>query len=382
MPGFNRLQNMGKKQQQKKAGLYHYFLFIVLTIAVGISSGWDLKFDKQGDSIAPDATIITRVFPKANNWIETNENVFLVLSGKDTTGKGILVTGNQGYGGKVPLFIGLQGDTITQIELLPNNETAEFMNYIKEDQLLARWEGMKISEVSGMEVDAVSGATESSKAIIRGMRQGAASYLNEEQSRLKSDFAGIAKDLLFLLVVLFSLVMAYGKSIKKYRWVYLIAVLLVIGIYTGKVLSFKLLYGWLSKGIPWEANWQSILLLGMALAMPLLKKPGFYCNYLCPMGALQELINKVSPAKKRRIRLKNSPVSLREIYLTLILASLVLGFVVELSYLEPFMVFMYKVAGTALFVFVAVIAIMALFFSKPWCAFCPTGCLIDKVHNK
>jgi len=373
---------MGKKEHQKKAGLYHYLLFIILTLVIGISSGWDFHFGKKGDPVRLEGQTIKKVFPEVSRWEEANENIFLVLSGKDTIGRGILVTGNHGYGGRVPLFIGLQGDTITQIELLPNNETAEFMNYIKEDQLLARWEGVKINEISGMEVDAVSGATESSKAIIRGMRQGAARYLNEEHSRLKHDFAGIAKDLLFLVVVLFSLVMAYGKSIKKYRWIYLIAVLLVIGIYTGKVLSVKLLYGWLSKGIPWEANWQSILLLTMALAMPLLKKPGFYCNYLCPMGALQELINKVSPAKKRRISLKKSPISLREIYLILILASLVLGFTVELSYLEPFMVFMYKVVGTALFIFVAVIAIMALFFSKPWCAFCPTGCLIDKVHNK
>jgi len=382
MPGFNRLQNMRKKQHHKKAGLYHYLLFIILTLVIGISSGWDFHFGKKGDPVRLEGQTIKKVFPEVSRWEEANENIFLVLSGKDTIGRGILVTGNHGYGGRVPLFIGLQGDTITQIELLPNNETAEFMNYIKEDQLLARWEGVKINEISGMKVDAVSGATESSKAIIRGMRQGAARYLNEEHSRLKHDFAGIAKDLLFLVVVLFSLVMAYGKSIKKYRRIYLFAVLLVIGIYTGKVLSVKLLYGWLSKGIPWEANWQSILLLIMALAMPLLKKPGFYCNYLCPMGALQELINKVSPAKKRRISLKKSPISLREIYLILILASLVLGFTVELSYLEPFMVFMYKVAGTALFIFVAVIAIMALFFSKPWCAFCPTGCLIDKVHNK
>ncbi len=373
---------MEKKQQQKKAGLYHYLLFIILVVAVGISSGWNLKFGNKEETIRLEGQTIREVFPNANSWEEANENIFLILSGKDTTGRGILVTGNHGYGGKVPLFIGLKGDTIVGIQLLPNNETAEFMNYIKEDRLLARWEGVKISEVSGMEVDAVSGATESSKAIIRGMRQGAARYLNEEESSLKSNFAGIAKDLLFLLVVLFSLLMAYNKSIRKYRWVYLIAVLLVIGIYTGKVLSIKLLYGWLSKGIPWETNWQSTLLLIMALAMPLLKKPKFYCTYLCPMGALQELINKLSPAKKRRISLKKSPFSLSEIYLTLILASLVLGFTVELSYLEPFMVFMYKVAGTALFIFVTVIAIMALFFSKPWCTFCPTGCLIDKVHNK
>jgi polyferredoxin len=256
------------------------------------------------------------------------------------------------------------------------------MDYIKEDKLLAQWEGMSIKKVSVREVDAVSGATESSNAIIRGMRQGAAQYLNEEQGNIKRDFASILKDLLFLLVILLSLLMSYVKSMKKYRWIYLIILVLVFGIYTGKVLSLKLLYGWLSNGIAWKTNWQSTLLLLMALSMPLLKRPKFYCNYLCPMGAFQEIINRISPSKKGNIQLKSSPLSLSEIYLALILISLVLGFQFELSYLEPFMVFLYKVAGTVLFVFAAIIAIMSFFFNKPWCAICPTGCLINKVHNK
>ena len=373
---------MAKKQSQKKAGIYHYTLFIILTAALGVSSGWNFDFGRKSDVVTLDLETINEVFPGASTWTETSENIFLVLSGNDTTGTGILVTENKGYGGKVPLLIGLKEDTIIKTQLLPNNETTEFMEYIKEDRLLANWEGMNIKQVSGTEVDAVSGATESSNAIIRGMRQGAAQYLNEEQSNLKRDFASISKDLLFLLVILLSLLMSYVKSMKKYRWIYLIIVVMVFGIYTGKVLSLKLLYGWLSNGIAWETNWQSTLLLLMALSMPLLKRPKFYCNYLCPMGAFQELINRISPSKKRNIQWKNSPFSLSEIYLALILVSLVLGFQFELSYLEPFMVFLYKVAGTVLFVFAAVIAILSFFFNKPWCAVCPTGCLINKVHNK
>jgi uncharacterized protein with FMN-binding domain len=373
---------MAKKQSHKKPGFYHYILFIILTAAVGISSGWNFQFGRNSNVVTLDLKTINEIFPKATNWAEISENIFLVLSANDTTGKGVLVTENSGYGGKVPLLIGLKDDTIIKIQLLANNETTEFMEYIKADKLLEQWEGMSIQKVSGLEVDAVSGATESSNAIIRGMRQGAAQYLNEEQSNIKRDFASILKDLLFLLVIILSLLMSYVKSMKKYRWVYLIIVVMVIGIYTGKVLSLKLLYGWLSNGIAWETNWQSTLLLLMALSMPLLKRPKFYCNYLCPMGAFQEIINKISPSKKRNIHIKSSPLSLGEIYLALILISLVLGFQFELSYLEPFMVFVYKVAGTVLFVFAAVIAILSLLFNKPWCTVCPTGCLIDKVHNK
>ncbi|MEZ5198336.1 MAG: FMN-binding protein [Bacteroidales bacterium] len=230
---------MVKKQMRKKTGLYHYALFLILTVAVGVSSGWNFNFGRESENITVDLEIFNEIFPKANNWVETRENIYLILSGNDTTGKGILVTENRGYGGKVPLLIGLKVDTIQKIHLLPNNETTEFMEYIKEDNLLAQWEGMNINMVSGIEVDAVSGATESSNAIIRGMRQGAAQYLNEKQNRLKSDFISISKDLLFLMVILLSLLISHVSSIKKYRWIYLIIVVLVIGIYTGKVLSIK-----------------------------------------------------------------------------------------------------------------------------------------------
>lgn len=373
---------MVKKQIRKKTGIYHYVLFAILTVAVGVSSGWNFQFGRKSDVVVLDLKTIHEIFPKANNWTETGENIFQVLAGSDTVGKCILVEGNPGYGGKVPLLIGLKKDTILKIHLLANNETDEFMEYIKQDKLLARWEGMSLNTAFSTEVDAVSGATESSNAIIRGMRQGTAQYLNKEERNIEMDFASIIKDLLFLLVILLSVLMSYVKSMKKYRWIYLIILVLVIGIYTGKVLSLKLLYGWLSNGIAWKTNWQSTILLIMAVSMPLLKRPKFYCNYLCPMGAFQEIMNKISPAKKRNIRLKSSPLSLSEIYLALILISLVLGFQIELSSLEPFMVFLFKVAGSALFIFAAIIAIMSFFFHKPWCALCPTGCLIDKVHNK
>jgi NosR/NirI family nitrous oxide reductase transcriptional regulator len=371
---------MVNKKRKKQAGLYHYLLFLLLMVAVGLSSGWEFVW-QQDHKISLDLNTIKKIFPKANEWDEYSENVYSIRSNADTIAMGILVRGKMGYGGKVPLFIGMENEKITKILLLANNETPEFIEYIREDELLGRWSGMNVNQVSKAKIDAVSGATESSNAIINGVRHGAALFLNEEQSQLERPLSEIVKDLIFLAVILLSLFVSYSKKLKKYRWVYLIIVLLVFGIYTGKLLSLKLLYGWLSNGIAWETNWQSIILLVLALAMPLIKRPHFYCNYLCPMGAFQELINKISPAKKQKISLKVSKLSLSEIYLTLILVSLVLGFQFELSKLEPFMVFLYQLAGIFLFAFVLIIALMSFFFNKPWCSFCPTGCIIDKVHN-
>ncbi|MFW6352652.1 MAG: FMN-binding protein, partial [Bacteroidota bacterium] len=230
---------MIQKRRRKKADIYHYLLLIILITAVGISSGWDFRFGKKNVNISMNLNTISEIFPKANGWLEVNENIYKALSGTDTLGYGILVTNNPGYGGPVPLLIRLQEDTITKVHLLDNNETEEFLIYIKEDDLTAQWEGIHVKQVSDMNIAEVSGATETSNAIIRGVRQGAARFLNEEQSHLKRDFLSIAEDIVFLLVILLSLAISYVRSLKKYRWIYLLIVLLVFGIFTGKVLSLK-----------------------------------------------------------------------------------------------------------------------------------------------
>jgi polyferredoxin len=97
------------------------------------------------------------------------------------------------------------------------------------------------------------------------------------------------------------------------------------------------------------------------------------------MGALQELTNRFTPFKKRKLPTQYMGITVREIYLTLIAGALALGFTPELSYLEPFMFFSYRIVGIALIIFGLVVIILSLFFSKPWCSVCPTGCLIDTI---
>lgn len=372
---------MAKQKNIKRVDIYHYLLLIILIIAVGTSSGWNFNSIKKDERIMMNLELAREIFHGVKQVVTNNENVYTILSKSDTLGLAILVADNFGFGGRVPVLIGLVRDTIVNVVLLPNKETPEFIDYINEDKLLHKWHGMHIVKVLNTKVDAVSGATESSIAIIRSVRQGVAQYMNKEQNSLSRGVWSIAKDILFLLLIFLALAITYIKSIKKYRKYYILLVFLIIGILTGKVLSIKLLHGWLATGISWQTNWQSLLLLALALIMPLLKKPQFYCIYLCPMGALQELINRISPQKTKDFRLKWQKVPLNEVYLTLIWASLILGFSFELSYFEPFMVFMFRVAGIIFFAFALIIVLLSLFFTKPWCAVCPTGCLLNVIHK-
>ena len=78
-----------------------------------------------------------------------------------------------GFNGPTPVEISMVKGVITRIEALPNQETPRFFQMVK-DSLLTRLVGKTVEEAKTLEpdVDAVSGATYSSNAVIRNIRRG------------------------------------------------------------------------------------------------------------------------------------------------------------------------------------------------------------------
>lgn len=75
-----------------------------------------------------------------------------------------------GYAGATPLNIYITNNKIAKIETLPNQESPQFFERAK--SLLGKFVGKNIAEVSSMQVDAVSGATYSSQALIKTVKGG------------------------------------------------------------------------------------------------------------------------------------------------------------------------------------------------------------------
>jgi len=123
--------------------------------------------------------------------------------------------------------------------------------------------------------------------------------------------------------------------------------------------------------------------------MPLFTKKSFYCQYLCPFGAVQEFVgmmpNKRQKSKDNRQQTSSTANTafkiftlLRRIILLVLLALVAFGVGLDLSVVEPFPVFNYQSIGFGLAIFVAVIVIASIFFRKPWCNYlCPTGTLLE-----
>ena len=81
----------------------------------------------------------------------------------------------RGYMGATPLKIYIKDGKIQKIEALPNDETPQFFEAVKRD-LLGAWNGMTVKQALNAQVDAVSGATYSSKAVKENVRLGLEYY--------------------------------------------------------------------------------------------------------------------------------------------------------------------------------------------------------------
>jgi uncharacterized protein with FMN-binding domain len=80
-----------------------------------------------------------------------------------------------GYADATPLKIYIQKNKVVKIEALKNMETPKYFVKVKK-ALLEQWNGKKVSEAQKLKVDAVTGATMSSDAVIKNVQLGLEYY--------------------------------------------------------------------------------------------------------------------------------------------------------------------------------------------------------------
>lgn len=97
--------------------------------------------------------------------VMTKEDGMTVIN-TTTLGKSV-----EGYNGNTPLKIYIQKDKVVKIEALKNHETPKYFALVKK-ALLEKWNGKKVKEAKTLKVDAVTGATYSSEAVIENVKLG------------------------------------------------------------------------------------------------------------------------------------------------------------------------------------------------------------------
>ncbi|MBS2097850.1 FMN-binding protein [Carboxylicivirga linearis] len=376
------------RKQISRNSIYNYIVFVLLLTAVAIAGGAKFEWLKPSEEPVYDLSNIQQPFPKATSFKTNSDNSLSVLDASNHHIGYALISDeldarSQGYVGNIPILIAINNNKkVLGVYLLKNNETADYIEHVVDKHLLESWNGSDVDTTLILtEVDAITGASRSSNAIISNVQKTVSNYLLLEKQQIKISWTFVLQTVMSLLLVLLSLNMVLRRKHKKIYLYYLVAILGIMGLWLKQMLSLEVFHNWLSHGFPWQSNPVLIVILLLSIAMAIAGHKKYYCNFLCPMGALQVLSTKISPFKKRKFPVKIGTLTIRNIYLTYIWVSLLLGFTLPLSNMEPFIAFSFAVASYFMLGAGILIVILSLFFNRPWCQLCPTGCLLDSVPS-
>ena len=322
----------------------------------------------------------------------------------------------QGYGGPVPLKIHIKDGRVAVVEAEPNAESPDFFNRAKE--LLNHWQNKSVDEALAEEVDAVSGATFSSKAIIANMQRGLAyakqhgqwgedgsvGALGTSASPIEGGSAGAlgtsappieggsvgaletsAPPIVALIAVLLGAVVPLFYNNRRLHLVQLAVNVVVLGLWTGTFVSYTLFLRIFAGGVSLSAIGAlaaPLLMLIVALIYPLAGRSGHYCANICPFGSAQELAGKLS---RRKLRITPRVLKLlsvlRNLLWGVLMALLLTGTCTAWIDYELFTAFLYSSASVWVTVLAALFLVLSVWVPRPYCRFvCPTGALIKSVE--
>ena len=333
-----------------------------------------------------------------NNTLEVTPDGAFVVNTKP------LAKDVQGYGGPVPLKIHIKDGRVAAVEAEPNAESPDFFNRAKE--LLNHWQNKSVDEALAEEVDAVSGATFSSRAIIANMQRGLA-YAKQRGQWDEDGSVGAletgappivgsengsvgaletgASPIVALVVVLLGAVVPLFYNNRRLHLVQLAVNVVVLGLWTGTFVSYTLFLRVFSGGVSLSAIGAfaaPLLMLIVALIYPLAGRSGHYCANICPFGSAQELAGKLSRRKLRITpRILKLLSVLRNLLWGVLMALLLTGTCTAWIDYELFTAFLYSSASVWVTVLAALFLVLSVWVPRPYCRFvCPTGALIKSVE--
>lgn len=306
----------------------------------------------------------------------------------------VLAKDVQGYGGPVPLKIHIDKDgRLTAIEAEPNAESPSFFDRAKE--LFSRWQGKTIDEAMAEDVDAVSGATFSSKAIIRNVQRGLAyakqhgladggNGAQEESAERTVATGWTLGSIVALIAVLLGAVVPLFTNNRRLHLVQLVVNVVVLGLWTGTFVSYTLFLRLFAGGVSLSAIGTlaaPLLMLIVALLYPLAGRSGHYCAHVCPFGSAQELAGKLSRRKLRITpRVLRVLTALRNLLWGVLMALLLTGTCSAWIDYELFTAFIYSSASVWVIVLAVLFLVLSVWVPRPYCRFvCPTGALMKSV---
>lgn len=165
---------------------------------------------------------------------------------------------------------------------------------------------------------------------------------------------------------------------ERLRWTTLLATFLVLGFYDGGFLSVSHILAAISVGPSVFLGDLPLLMLAGFTVVTTLLWGRVFCGFLCPFGALQDLLEKVVPRRYRRElppAVHRRLLKLKYAILALILLPAVLGTGLTIfQYFEPFGTVFYLSSSLLLWTIAGGILVLSAVVPRFYCRYaCPLG---------
>ncbi|GHS87920.1 hypothetical protein FACS1894201_09320 [Bacteroidia bacterium] len=300
-------------------------------------------------------------------------------------------TDNKGYGGPTPLRITLDSnDRIQSVELFTNQETPAFVKRITDKGFFNSWNGLSAVEAVEHPVEAITGSTMTTRSVINTLRddidrriqsgeiQSDPAARKSSQGKPSQSVMYYVKSALSIAVLLLALLsFFFPKQAKPGRVVLLGLSVIVLGFWQGQYLSITHFFNWSIHGFSWTVWFISLMAL-LAVLLPLVTGKSFYCVYVCPFGAAQELVSKLNP--KHRLSLSDRAIKILKYIQPIFFAIIILGVVSDFvsvpdsSVFEPFLAFLLSTHHAPALIIAGISLIVSTVLPKFWCKYvCPAG---------
>lgn len=367
-------------------------IFRILIVAAAFAAAFFIMKEpvKQSeDSCNLDKDAAKKIFKTAVTFEKIGEDCVFDVSDASGNMLGRVLyakpdeTSVAGFGGNLRVVVGISPDgKIAGIQLGENYESYGFIERVKSEGFFKKWNGLSVEEAAKADVDTVSGATMSTTAIKSMVALNLSKYSSTKIAETSEDSASLWLKIAVFVILAYSLFAFFlPQKTAKFRIFHLIALAAVLGFIGGSALSMESFKNWLISG---NIALVPAVILALAMIITIIFGKNFYCNFLCPFGAMQELLGKIPLPKKSFPPKFMKGVSVFKVVLLIVIYVLMILKVVEdFTVFEPFSAFKFEAAALPSLAIAALFLIISLFVNRPWCRFfCPTGTLLSMSAKK
>lgn len=346
-------------------------------------AAWIIGYNLENAEVEP---YLKEAMPKAGHFEKITSSSFAGYTDTQELIGYIGIGEANGYGGplRVAVAVDLEGK-VTGMAITKHRETPSWYRKVKESGFIESLFGKSYQDAFrlGEDVDGVSGATYTSRAIAASVLVGSRDVAGNQLGlplppapTPKISF-GIPE---FTLIGLFAFGYYGHQSKSKYkkqiRWVGLLVGMVVLGFIYNAPLTLSNINKFLLGFWPqWQTNLYWYLMIGGILFVFAVDNKNPYCQWFCPFGAVQECMGAIGGAKTA------SPGRYRSFFTWLRRGVVWFAILIALLFRSPGLT-SYEIFGTLFsllgsnpqFILLALVLIASLFIKRPWCAYlCPLG---------